>query len=113
MITNFKNRPGESLLNGYVRFRELLDNCPHHELPPWFVLHTFYGGLSSENRDALDFASGRVFMKSTLEEAWKLLDDKIRNEESWEANLGSEGRNKTDYDCVNKFLENRGFRNFN
>ena len=62
MIINFRNRPGESLLNGYVRFRELLDYCPHHELPPWLVLHTFYGGLSSENRDILDLVSGGGFL---------------------------------------------------
>ena len=32
VITNFGNRPGESLLNGYVRFRELPDYCPHPDL---------------------------------------------------------------------------------
>ena len=50
MITNFKNRPGESLLNGYVRFCQLLDYSPHRELPSWLVVRTFYGGLNDENK---------------------------------------------------------------
>ena len=79
MITNFKNRPGESLLNGYVRFRQLLDYCPHHELPPWLVVRTFYGGLSNENRSDLDLASGGVFLKYDIKEAWQLLDGKLAN----------------------------------
>src|SRR5664279_1800042 len=37
MITNLKNRPGESLIKGCIRFHGLLDHCPHHELPPWLV----------------------------------------------------------------------------
>jgi hypothetical protein len=41
MITNFQNRLDVSLVNDYVRFRGLLNHCPHHELPPWLVLHTF------------------------------------------------------------------------
>ena len=75
MITNFKNRPGESLLNGYVRFRKLLNYCPHHELPSSLVLDVFYGRLSSENRQTGDHVSGGVFMKYTIDQAWELLRD--------------------------------------
>jgi hypothetical protein len=46
MITNFKNQPSESLVNGYIVFKGFIDHCPHHGLPSWSVLHTFYGGLS-------------------------------------------------------------------
>ena len=103
MITNIRNRPGESLLNGYVRFRELLDYCRHHELPPWLVLRTFYGGLSNENREELDLASGGVFMKTTIDNDWELLEAKLRNEESWVKNLENKGKVETKYDCIRKF----------
>jgi hypothetical protein len=66
MITNFKNKPGESLVNGYIRFKGLLDHCPHHKLPPWLVLHTFYGGLSDDNRREVDLASGGAFIEYTI-----------------------------------------------
>ena len=79
MIINFLNRAGESLLNGYGRFRELVDYFPHHELPPWLVLHIFYGGLCSENREVLDLVSGGVFMKYTTDVAWELLNDMLMN----------------------------------
>ena len=44
-------------------------------------------------------------MKYTIEEACGLLDDKLHNKEIWEPNIGNEWRTKTDYDCVNNFLE--------
>jgi hypothetical protein len=79
MITNFKNRPGERLLNSYVRFHKLLDYFPHHEFPSWLVLHVFYGGLSSENIETLDQVSRGVFMKYTIDQAWELLNDMRMN----------------------------------
>ena len=50
VITNFKNRPGEGLIKAYIRFQGLLGNYPQHNLPPWYVLRVFYGGLSEANR---------------------------------------------------------------
>jgi hypothetical protein len=79
MITNFKNRPGERLLNSYVRFHKLLDYFPHHEFPSWLVLHVFYGGLSSENIETLDQVSRGVFMKYTIDQAWELFNDMRMN----------------------------------
>ena len=58
-------------MNGYVRFRKLLDYCPQHELPSWLVLHVFYGGLISENRETLDHVfEGVFFIKYTIDQAW-------------------------------------------
>ena len=105
MITNFKNRPGESLLNGYVRFRKLLDYCPHHELPSWLVLHVFYGGLSSENRETVDHVSGGVFMKYTIDQAWELLNDIRMNKEAWLEDLGNKGGTEVEYDCIQDLID--------
>jgi hypothetical protein len=57
LLTNFKNRPRESLIRAYVRFKDLLHKSPHHDLPTWYVLHIFYGGLQEANRTALDLAA--------------------------------------------------------
>lgn len=48
MITNFKSLPGEGLYEGYSRFRDILNHCPHHEFPPWLIIHTFYAGLNAK-----------------------------------------------------------------
>ena len=105
MITNFKNRPGESLINGYTRFRGLIHHCPHHGLPPWLVLHTFYGGLSDENRNEVDMASEGAFMERSLDEAWQLLDLIHHNSETWSVESDSKGTIELDPECVKTFLE--------
>ena len=38
-IASFKNRIGESLIRGYIRFKGLIELCPQHKIPPWFVLY--------------------------------------------------------------------------
>ena len=57
VITNFKNRPGEGLVKAYIRFQGLLSNYPQHNLPPWYVLRVFYGGLNEGNSTELDLAT--------------------------------------------------------
>jgi hypothetical protein len=60
-ITNFKNHRGESLMREYLRFNTV-QKCPHHDLPPWYVLHVFYGGLEQDNKRELDLLSSGSFM---------------------------------------------------
>ena len=90
-ITDFKNRLGESLVKGYLRFRRLLDHCPHHDLPPWLVLHTFYGGLNKENISELDASSNGAFMHYIVTQAWELLDIIRVNKETWKLDLRIDG----------------------
>jgi hypothetical protein len=66
MVTNLKDRLGENLFHCYTRFRGLPDHCTHHELLPWLVIHTFYGGLSVENRIELENASHGSFMECNI-----------------------------------------------
>jgi hypothetical protein len=44
-IINFKNRRGKSLMRAYLKFKGTIQKYPHHDLPPWYILHVFYGGL--------------------------------------------------------------------
>ena len=104
-ITNFKNRPGEGLVRAYIRFRGLLDRCPHHDLPPWLVLHVFYGGLSDSNRMEVDLASGGSFMDFTITQAWNLLNKIRNNRETWSFNIGDEGGLKVEHDCIKAFAK--------
>jgi hypothetical protein len=43
-----------------------VDHDHHNELPPWLVLHTFYGGLSDENSKEVDLSCGGAFMEYTI-----------------------------------------------
>ena len=50
----WKNRSNEGLVRAYIRFKDLLRLCPHHDLPEWYLLHIFYGGLIEPNKIELD-----------------------------------------------------------
>jgi hypothetical protein len=102
MITSFRNNAGESLYNGYKRFRGYLNNYPDHGLPPWLVIHTFYAGLSVGNRNKLDIASNRSFQTLLISTAWNLLENMHR-----ENNISleyDEEDNPINYECVERFL---------
>lgn len=75
MIINFNQKPGESLIKAYLRYRSLLDDCPHHTLPSWLVLHFSYGGLSYQHKPEVDHASREAFTDCNVPQAWELLDN--------------------------------------
>ena len=78
----------------------MISNYPQHSLPPRYVLHIFYGGLSEANRTEIDLASGGVFMDFSISKAWQLLDRVRRTRESWSFDIGGEGGIEIDYDCI-------------
>jgi hypothetical protein len=69
VITNFKNRCGESLVRAYLKYKGMVQSCPHHDLPPWYVLHIFYGELDQDNKRELGFLSSGSFMDLNPEQA--------------------------------------------
>jgi hypothetical protein len=76
---------------------------PHHDLPPWHILHLFYGRLDQDNKRESYLLSGRSFMELTPEQAWVRLDKVHRNRESWGFDLGSEGEIQIEYDRLNSY----------
>ncbi|KAF7821995.1 uncharacterized protein G2W53_027450 [Senna tora] len=58
-ITSFVLLNIESLYEAWERFKDLLRKCPHHGLPKWLQVQTFYNGLSSEIKTSIDAAAGR------------------------------------------------------
>jgi hypothetical protein len=34
----------------------MINNYPHHDLPPWYTLHILYGGLNEDNKKEIDLA---------------------------------------------------------
>ncbi|KAF7824295.1 uncharacterized protein G2W53_022439 [Senna tora] len=56
-ITSFVLLDNESLYEAWERFKELLRKCPHHGLPKWLQVQTFYNGLSSGIRTSIDAAA--------------------------------------------------------
>ncbi|XP_073152284.1 uncharacterized protein [Henckelia pumila] len=73
--TSFNQHDQESLYEAWERFKELLRKCPHHELPPWLVVQTFYYGLFTVNRSSIDAAACGNLLRKTPEEGYELLEE--------------------------------------
>ena len=73
-ITTFIQFEGESLYEARERYKDLLWRCPHHDLPAWLQVQTFYNGLGATNRSMIDAAAGGALMSKTLRQPmnfWK------------------------------------------
>ncbi|RWR83368.1 hypothetical protein CKAN_01212200 [Cinnamomum micranthum f. kanehirae] len=82
-ITTFAQNEMESLYEAWERYKELLRKCPHHGLPLWIQVQTFYNGLQSATRTSIDAATGGTLMKKSPEEAYELVEEMATNNYQW------------------------------
>ncbi|KAL5577484.1 hypothetical protein UlMin_019183 [Ulmus minor] len=82
-ITYFTQYDQESLYEAWERFKEMLRKCPHHGIPIWLQVSTFYNGLVSNYRAMIDAAAGGCLMGKTPEEAHELLEVMAENNNQW------------------------------
>ncbi|KAK5823814.1 hypothetical protein PVK06_018577 [Gossypium arboreum] len=59
----------ETLYDAWERYNNLLRRCPHHGLPLWLQVQTFYNGVNPSTRQLIDTAAGRMLNNKTTEEA--------------------------------------------
>ena len=74
-ITTFKQSESETIYSAWERFKELQQQCPHHGLPEWMIPQIFYNGLTDENRNIINTASGEKWMDKTVREVVTLLEE--------------------------------------
>ncbi|KAL0315339.1 UNVERIFIED_CONTAM: hypothetical protein Sradi_5412100 [Sesamum radiatum] len=60
-------------------FKSMLRKCPHHELPVWRQVQTFYNGVTLANRVTIDAAAGGTIMKKLPSEAFNIIDEIATN----------------------------------
>ncbi|XP_021831504.1 uncharacterized protein LOC110771504 [Prunus avium] len=82
-IMSFAQFDKEPLYEAWERFKDLLRKCPHHELPTWIQVQTFYNGLSQTSRTLVDAAAGGALMAKTATEAFELLETMASNNYQW------------------------------
>ena len=87
-ITNFYQQDGQTLYDAWERYKDLLRKCPHHGIPLWMQVQTFYNGLIPSTRTLIDAASGGAFMSKTQEEAYNLLEEMAINNFQWPTERG-------------------------
>ncbi|KAL0433647.1 UNVERIFIED_CONTAM: hypothetical protein Slati_2699000 [Sesamum latifolium] len=88
-ITSFVQLDRESLYDAWERFKSMLRKCPHHELPVWRQVQTFYNGVTLANRATINAAAGGTIMKKLPSEAFNIIDEIATN-------LYSYGQEKAD-----------------
>nr|GEX40196.1 reverse transcriptase domain-containing protein [Tanacetum cinerariifolium] len=74
-ITNFRQRPDESLFEAWERFKLSIDRCPNHNMLPVTQIDTFYNGLTLRHRDTINAAAGGTFLKRHPEECYDLIEN--------------------------------------
>nr|GEU54946.1 reverse transcriptase domain-containing protein [Tanacetum cinerariifolium] len=61
-ITNFRQRPDESLFKAWKRYKISIDRCPNHNMLPVTQIDTFYNGLTLRHRDNTEIAALKAEM---------------------------------------------------
>nr|GFA53354.1 reverse transcriptase domain-containing protein [Tanacetum cinerariifolium] len=83
-ITNFCQRPDESLFKEWERYKLLIDRCPNHNMLPITQIDTFYNGLTLRHRDTINGAAGGTFMKMRPEEYYDLIENMTAHHNDWD-----------------------------
>nr|GEU38337.1 reverse transcriptase domain-containing protein [Tanacetum cinerariifolium] len=60
------------------RFKEFLRACPHHGFSELTQIDTFYNGLTEQDQDSLNAASGGNLLNKTTREALQIIENKSR-----------------------------------
>nr|GEV22867.1 reverse transcriptase domain-containing protein [Tanacetum cinerariifolium] len=83
-ITNFRQRPDESLFKAWARYKLSIDRCPNHNMLPVTQIDTFNNGLTLRQRDTINDAAGRTFMKRRPEECYDLSKNMTAHHNAWD-----------------------------
>nr|GEZ84092.1 reverse transcriptase domain-containing protein [Tanacetum cinerariifolium] len=83
-ITNFCQRPDESLFETWERYKLSIDRCPNHNMMPVTQIDTFYNILTLRHRDTINAAAGGTFMKRRPEECYDLIDNMTAHHNDWD-----------------------------
>nr|GEV16820.1 reverse transcriptase domain-containing protein [Tanacetum cinerariifolium] len=83
-ITNFHQRPDESLFEAWERYKLSIDRCPNHNMLPVTQIDTFYNSLTLRHRDTINAATGATFMKRRPEECYDLIENMTAHHNDWD-----------------------------
>nr|GFA02937.1 reverse transcriptase domain-containing protein [Tanacetum cinerariifolium] len=64
------------------RFKELLRACPHNGFSELTQIDTFYNGLTEQDHDSLNAASGGNLINKTTREALQIIENKSKRTET-------------------------------
>ena len=80
-IRAFSQNPNVSLVEAWLRMKDLLRSCHGHGLGRGTIIQIFYHGLDEASQGILD--AGGIFLYKTLNEAYQLLEDRVFLKLDW------------------------------
>nr|GEX71217.1 reverse transcriptase domain-containing protein [Tanacetum cinerariifolium] len=83
-ITNFRQRPDESLFKAWECYKLSINLCPNHNMLPVTQIDTFYNCLTLRHHDTINVAAGGTFMKRRLEECYDLIENMTAHHNDWD-----------------------------
>ncbi|XP_021775998.1 uncharacterized protein LOC110739822 [Chenopodium quinoa] len=78
-LSTFKQSDDESLYEAWRRFKRLQRQCPHHGIPEWILIQTFYNGMTHEFRIYIDAALGGSLLTKNPTKAKELIEKMAAN----------------------------------
>nr|GEY50012.1 hypothetical protein [Tanacetum cinerariifolium] len=83
-ITKFEQKPHESLIEAWERYKLSIDRCPNHNMVLVTQINTFYNGLTLSHRDTINAAAGGTFMQKTPKECYELIENMTAHHNYWD-----------------------------
>nr|GEZ11425.1 reverse transcriptase domain-containing protein [Tanacetum cinerariifolium] len=83
-ITNFCQRPDESLFEAWEHYKLSIDQCPNHNVLPVTQIDIFYNGLTLRHRATINAVAGGSFMKRRLKECYDLIENMTTHHNDWD-----------------------------
>ncbi|GJV72892.1 reverse transcriptase domain-containing protein [Tanacetum coccineum] len=77
-ITNFQQVFGNTFIEAWERFKDLLRKCPHQGFSLLHQIDFFYNELSQSDQDSLNTAAGRNLMMRNIQEALTIIENKAK-----------------------------------
>ena len=75
-ITQYKDEPFHET---WERLKDLLRSCPHHAVPKWQLVQSFYDGMIESSRSMVDASCWGTFMLKSEDEAWAMFEKLSNN----------------------------------
>nr|GEW64664.1 hypothetical protein [Tanacetum cinerariifolium] len=86
-ITNFRQRPDESLFEALEYYKISIDRCPNHNMLPVTQIYTFYNELTLRHHDTINATASGTFMKRRPEECYDLIENMTTHHNDWDTSV--------------------------
>ncbi|GJS79778.1 reverse transcriptase domain-containing protein [Tanacetum coccineum] len=94
-IRNFSQLVCESLIDAWLRLKNMLRKCHGHGLTKGAIIQIFYHGLDEPTQGILDVTARGIFLYKSPNQAFQFLEDKVLFEHDWPIKSKNEHHRKS------------------